>query len=58
MFDCHSDYDPITPATGALLTEIGVDTNAVREALIDDYVRRCPDREAPADGRWREAEEG
>lgn len=58
MFDTCTDFDPIAPSTGALLAEIGVDAHAVRETLIDDYARRCPDREVPADGSWREAGEG
>ena len=58
MFDLYSDYDPITPSGGQLLAEIGLDTRAIRDALADDLVRRCPDREVPADGSWREAREG
>ena len=57
------DYDPITPSTSHLLTEIGIDLEAVREMLADDLARRCPDREAlshaVAETRsWREAREG
>lgn len=51
MLDFSSDYDPVTPTAGALLAELGFDTRAVRDALADDRARRCPDREAPADGR-------
>ena len=62
------DYDPITPSTSHLLAEIGIDANAVREAIADDQSRQCPDREvlsddvgadAVAENRsWREAGEG
>ena len=58
MFDLGADYDPLAPSTGALLAELGVDVHAVRETLIDDHARHCPDREVPADGSWREAGEG
>ena len=58
MFDLYSDYDPIAPSGGRLLTEIGLDTRAVRDALADDRARRCPDREVPAHGSRREAREG
>ncbi len=58
MFDPCTDFEPITPSAGALLAETGVDFQPVRETLIDDYARRCPDREVPADGSWREAGEG
>ena len=51
MFDFSSDYDLVTPMAGELLAELGFDTRAVRDALADDRARRCPDREAPADGR-------
>ena len=47
MFD--SDFDPVTPAGGDLLEQLGLDLRAVRDSLADDLVRRCPDREAPAD---------
>ncbi len=46
-----SDHDLITPSSGELLAELGLDTRAVRDALADDRTRRCPDREAPADQR-------
>ena len=49
MFD--SDFDPVTPTAGELLTELGFDARVVRDALADDLARRCPDREAPADRR-------
>ncbi len=49
MFD--SDFDPVTPAAGDILAELGLDTRAVRDALAADRARRCPDREASADGR-------
>ena len=49
MFAPDTDYDPITPSTGHLLAEIGLDINAVRESITDDIVRRCPDREILAD---------
>ena len=49
MFD--SDSDPVTPAGGDLLEQLGLDLRAVRDSLADDLARRCPDREAPADRR-------
>ena len=58
MFDLCSDYDPITPSGCQSLAAIGLDTRTVREALVDDRARRCPDREVPADGSWREARKG
>ena len=51
MFAFDTDYDVITPAGGELLAELGLDTASVQDALADDRTRRCPDREAPADGR-------
>ena len=51
MFDSSPDYDPVTPANRDTLAEIGLDARSVRDALSDDRARRCPDREAPADGR-------
>ncbi len=53
MFDLQSDYDPIAPASDALLAELGLDVGAVRDAVADDRARRCPDREAPAQESWR-----
>ena len=53
MFDTYSDYDPIAPASGELLAELGLDVRQVRDTLADDLARRCPDREAPADTSWR-----
>ena len=58
MFAPDTDYDPIAPATGRLLAEIGIDIDAVRESVADDLARRCPDREVPDAGSWREAAEG
>ena len=58
MFDLYTDFDPVTPATDALLAVIGADPHAVRETLLDDYARRCPEREVPTGGRSREAGEG
>ena len=49
MFAFDTDYDPVGPAADAFLAEIGLDARSVRDALRDDRVRRCPDREAPAD---------
>ena len=43
------DYDPVTPATGQLIAELGLDERSVRDALADDRARRCPDREVPSD---------
>ncbi len=51
MFDTYSDYDPIAAGGNELLTELGLDVGAVRDALADDQARRCPDREVPADER-------
>ena len=51
MFDFRSDYDPVTPAGGRLLDELGLDARSVRDALADDLARRCPDREARTDRR-------
>ena len=49
MYD--SDFDPVTPAGGDLLEQLGLDLRSVRDSLADDRARRCPDREAPADRR-------
>ena len=49
MFD--SDFDPVTPAGGDLLQQLGLDLRAVRDSLAEDLARRCPDQEAPADPR-------
>ena len=49
MFDFCNDYDPVTPAGGRLLEELGLDARSVRDALVDDLARRCPDREARTD---------
>ena len=51
MYDTYSDYDPIAAGGNELLTELGLDAGAVRDALADDLARRCPDREVPADPR-------
>ncbi len=51
------DYDPIPAATGQLLSDLGMDINAVRETLADDQARQCPDREVAETGSWREARE-
>ena len=45
MFDFSSDYDPVTPTAGELIAELGLDTASVRDALVEDRARRCPDRE-------------
>ena len=58
MFAPDTDYAPIAPATGHLLTEIGIDVNAIRETITDDLVRRCSDREIAEIECWREAREG
>ena len=49
MFDLSADHDPIAPDACRLLAEIGADPAAVRETLAEDFARRCPDREVPAD---------
>ena len=51
MFDFSSDYDPVTPAAGELIAELGLDPWTVREVLFEDRARRCPDCEAPPDER-------
>ena len=51
MFGIDTDHDPITPSGSELLESLGLDTRAIREALRNDLVRRCPDRPVPADGR-------
>ncbi len=53
MFNLQSDYDPIAPCGAELLTELGLDVGAAREAMTDDRARRCPDRETPARESWR-----
>ena len=58
MFTPDTDYDLILPATSHLLAEIGIDAAAVREAIADDQVRHCPDREVAENQSWREAGEG
>ena len=55
MFGIDTDYDPITPSSCELLEDLGLDAAAVRQTLADDRVRRCPDREVPAEGSWRGA---
>ena len=50
MFDFDTDYDVITPSGCELLETLGLDARSVRDALSEDRVRRCPDRESPADG--------
>ena len=39
------DHDTIGPAGSELLAGIGLDPRAIRDALDDDRIRRCPDRE-------------
>ena len=48
MFAPDTGYDLIPPATDQLLTDLGIDVNAVRETIADDLARRCPDREVCA----------
>ena len=57
MFAFDTDFDPVTPAVGELIAELGLDTRSVRDAIADDRARRCPDREALPDESWREAGE-
>ena len=57
MFAPDNDYDPIPPSTGQLLTDLGIDVNAVRETLADDFLRHCADHEVPEDRSEREAKE-
>ena len=49
MFDF--DYDPVTPAAGELIAELGLDERTVRDALAEDRARRCPDREVATSER-------
>ncbi len=58
MYAPDTDYDPIPADTGQLLSDLGIDINAVRETLADDVARYCPDREVAETGSWREAREG
>ena len=51
MFDFSSDYDPIAPTAGELLSELGLDTASVRDALVEDRARRCPDHEVATSER-------
>ena len=51
MFDFSSDYDPVTPTAGELIAEIGLDAQSVRDALVEDRARRCPDREVATSER-------
>ena len=46
-----SDFDVITPSHSDLLTDLGLDTRAVRDTLADDRARRCPERETPVQER-------
>ena len=41
----NPDFDIIGPARSELLARIGLDPRAIRDALDDDRIRRCPDRE-------------
>ena len=47
MFDV--EYDPVTPAAGKLIAELGLDARAISDALAEDRARRCPDREVPTE---------
>ena len=58
MFVPELDHDPIPADTGQLLSDLGIDVNAVRETLAEDLARRCPEREVAETGSWREAGEG
>ena len=49
MFDF--DNDPVSPAAGELLEQLGFDTASVRDALAEDRARRCPDREVATSER-------
>ena len=51
MFDFSSDYDPVTPTAGELIAELGLDTASVRDTLVEDRARRCPDREVATSER-------
>ena len=51
MFGIDTDHDPITPSGSELLESLGLDARAVREALSDDLVRRCPDQPVPVERR-------
>ena len=51
MFAFDTDFDVMTPSRSDLLTDCGLDTRTVRDALADDRARRCPEREVPTDRR-------
>ena len=51
MFGIDTDHDPITPSGNGLLEALGLDAQAVRDAISDDLVRRCPDQPVPVEGR-------
>ncbi len=57
MFAPDIDYDPIPADTGQLLSDLGIDVNAVRETIADDLARHCPEREVAETRSWREARE-
>ena len=48
-FDLYPDHDPISPAGGKLLSELGMDDRTVRDSRADDLARRCPDCEVRTD---------
>ena len=56
LFD--NDSDSIPADTGDLLTELGLDSGSVLDALADDRARSCPFPESTPQKCWREAEEG
>ena len=42
MHLCEYDSDPIRPDTCELLSDLGVNVDCVRDALVDDQARACP----------------
>ncbi len=51
MFDFDTDHDLVTPAGDGLIAELGLDVVPSATRWPTTRPRRCPDREAPADGR-------
>ena len=56
LFDTDTNTDPIAPSACNLLADLGFDVRSVRDALVDDRTRRCPDHHPLPLQSWREAE--